>query len=865
MNTNRPRLQTLVFWAAWCLFLALPLLAKEKSDPVPASLPKILAEGAVSLEQEIAALKAGIDTSQQNLKRTEKELQGVRAQVATLKASLAVQELPLKQAQEALESLKGKAKTIPDQIKEVQQKRDELTGQETARTSGFNALRQEIGRLEAAKHPVWRSPQVRRTYQKFQQLADQYTATAARLRELLEKRQKGLEEERQILEEVQGQLQSYLEEVWKTELLKREAPVPLRQRLEQTWTALAELPERLAQYFRHLVSSGELAVLLRGKAAPLLGLLAFLLILLWGARRWRRLALPPLSRWQGEVEERSLRIVLQVVALLFSHLYALSLVLWLVLAFWTLGLWQTRAAGLFLAAVAVWVALRMGLKLIQAVFAGEDQGGILPLDPDTARFYRRHVKFLLAFILLLGVFGLRAARLLEMDPESRQVLGEVFQVGLLLWACRLLRRRYLDILRQELPGPAWLRKRGFFLFVRALVLLVLGAVLLFSLLGFQNLSAYVAEGAALTGLAIVLFWLVWQGAGTVLSFAIHPDQGWMVQKFPGREELLRRHYASVKRVAVALLVLGAAGVILRLWGIEPIYLARFFTWLTWGPSLGPLHLTLLNLGSAALALYLGRWFSRFLRAFLEVRFYPHTDWDQGIRYTISTTCHYVILLVSIILALNFLGFPLTNLALVAGALGVGIGFGLQNIVNNFVSGLILLFERPIKVGDLLVIDGQWGRVMEIRVRSTTFETMDQAVIIIPNSDLLSNRITNWTRYGKRPARLTLQVGVSYDADVHLVTRLLQDLCEANPRVLREPPVQIFFQAFGDSSLTFTIKVFVKSPDPPERNAATHELNSAIFAAFKEHGIDIPFPQRDLHVKSWPAALSPPPPQPEGGE
>ena len=110
------------------------------------------------------------------------------------------------------------------------------------------------------------------------------------------------------------------------------------------------------------------------------------------------------------------------------------------------------------------------------------------------------------------------------------------------------------------------------------------------------------------------------------------------------------------------------------------------------------------------------------------------------QYTITTTLHYVILILAGLVALNILGFPLTNLALVAGALGVGIGFGLQNIVNNFLSGLILLFERPIKVGDLLVIDGQWGTVKEIRVRSTIFETFDRSVLIIPNSELVSNKV-----------------------------------------------------------------------------------------------------------------------------
>ena len=138
-----------------------------------------------------------------------------------------------------------------------------------------------------------------------------------------------------------------------------------------------------------------------------------------------------------------------------------------------------------------------------------------------------------------------------------------------------------------------------------------------------------------------------------------------------------------------------------------------------------------------------------------------------------------------------------------GALGVGIGFGLQNIVNNFISGLILLFERPIKVGDMLVIDGQWGTVKEIRVRSTIFETFDRYVLIIPNSELVSNKVLNWTHYGAGINRLTLKVGVAYGSDVRQVTQLLTEVCQANPRVVAVPPPQIYFEAYGDSSLDFT--------------------------------------------------------------
>jgi len=158
------------------------------------------------------------------------------------------------------------------------------------------------------------------------------------------------------------------------------------------------------------------------------------------------------------------------------------------------------------------------------------------------------------------------------------------------------------------------------------------------------------------------------------------------------------------------------------------------------------------------------------------------------------------------------------------------------------------------VGDLLIIDGQWGKVKAIRVRSTVFETSERSVLIIPNSDLISNKILNWTFYGRGPSRLTLKVGVAYDSNVHEVTRIIDQVCRQNHRVLLEPAPQIFFNAYADSSLDFTIWVFVRTPD--DRIPATHELNVAILDAFNQHGIAFPYPQMDVHLRSVMPPLEP---------
>jgi small-conductance mechanosensitive channel len=412
-----------------------------------------------------------------------------------------------------------------------------------------------------------------------------------------------------------------------------------------------------------------------------------------------------------------------------------------------------------------------------------------------------------------------------------------------------LRRHYLTRLLPELSEPTWLHQPVVSLFLRGLLVFLLTLIVLADLLGFQNLSLYVSQAAAGSVLAAAILWFLWLIGETSIRHLLHPEGGRALYRYPDRAELIQRIYHLSRWVLSLVLGVIVVVVSLEFWGITPHQIAWSFQWVTWGPTLGSVKLTTLSILGVCLAIYLGFFFSRVIRGLMLIHIFPRTALDTGVRYTISTTLHYVILILAGMIALNVLGFPLTNLALVAGALGVGIGFGLQNIVNNFISGLILLFERPIKVGDTLVIDGQWGTVKEIRVRSTIFETSDRYILIIPNSELVSNKVLNWTHYGAGVNRLTLQVGVSYGSDVRQVTELLTQICRANPRVVAAPPPQIYFAVYGDSSLDFTIWVFVRTPD--DRIPATHELNSAIFEAFREHGIEIPFPQRDLHIKEWP--------------
>lgn len=193
-----------------------------------------------------------------------------------------------------------------------------------------------------------------------------------------------------------------------------------------------------------------------------------------------------------------------------------------------------------------------------------------------------------------------------------------------------------------------------------------------------------------------------------------------------------------------------------------------------------------------------------------------------------------------------LGFGLSQITILGGALGVGIGFGLQAIVNNFVSGLILLFERPIKVGDMIEIGMEVGEVKELGLRATIVQTFDNAEVVIPNSELITGRVTNWTLSEKR-VRVKLPVGVAYGTDISAVLKILLSCADANPMVLTKPEPKALFLAFGASSLDFELRVWI--PDFAEGLVVRSELNQDIEAEFDLAGIEIPFPQTDLHLRS----------------
>lgn len=228
------------------------------------------------------------------------------------------------------------------------------------------------------------------------------------------------------------------------------------------------------------------------------------------------------------------------------------------------------------------------------------------------------------------------------------------------------------------------------------------------------------------------------------------------------------------------------------------------------------------------------------------KFFSRLQVEEGISYSLTRITQYVIMITGVIVSLQFVGIDLSGLVVIFGLLSVGIGFGLQNITSNFVSGLVLLIERPIRVGDRVTVGDTLGDVMEINIRSTTIRTLTNIAIIIPNSEFTSSQVINWS-HGDPRVRLDLPIGVSYNSDLGAVLRSLREVADENNEVLKDPAPEINFTGFGDSSWDLELRAWLESPKNYQK--VRSDLNCAIVKKFRDNNVEIPFPQRDLHLRS----------------
>lgn len=273
-------------------------------------------------------------------------------------------------------------------------------------------------------------------------------------------------------------------------------------------------------------------------------------------------------------------------------------------------------------------------------------------------------------------------------------------------------------------------------------------------------------------------------------------------------------------------------------------------------TLGDKPLTLGSVAQVLLILAVFFVVERQLRRLLRTRVLSRTHMDPALQYAVSRFVGYCFILLGFFIACATIKLDLSSLAVIAGAVGIGVGFGLQNIISNFISGLIILAERPIALGDRVEVSGVAGRITKISMRSTTVVTNDNISIIVPNSDFINSAVTNWS-HGDPRVRIRLPLGVAYGTDTERLRQALLEVAAAHPSVLKNPEPTVFFSGFGDSSLDFELAVWTSEMSSAPRRFRS-ELYFAVEKKLREYGIEIPFPQRDLHVRSGNLVLQNPP-------
>lgn len=240
------------------------------------------------------------------------------------------------------------------------------------------------------------------------------------------------------------------------------------------------------------------------------------------------------------------------------------------------------------------------------------------------------------------------------------------------------------------------------------------------------------------------------------------------------------------------------------------------------------------------------WIAKRVQTLLADRILTRTNLDASARHAVGAIARYLLLLIGFLVIIQTAGIDLTTFNVLAGALGIGLGFGLQNIVSNFFAGLIIMFERPIKVGDRIEVDQVEGDVIEIGARSTVVLTNDNIAIIVPNSKFITENVVNWM-YNDDTVRFRIPVSVAYGTDARKVEKLLLEVADGIDDVLKEPPPAVRFMEFGDNGIQFELRAWSTSLLHRKGQLASR-LNFAIYEKFSEAGVEIPFPQRDLHVR-----------------
>ena len=477
------------------------------------------------------------------------------------------------------------------------------------------------------------------------------------------------------------------------------------------------------------------------------------------------------------------------------------------------------------------------------------------LTPTGAQLLSRRIT-ILAALVSVNFFFAEALQALpigkRLSPEADALVNFFFHVVSAIGMLAILQRRLWRVDEEaarkrgeeDETDPEVSSRRGrFWIAVRGLFAAISIGVVVASAIGYGRLGAFLISSLIATGLiggALYLArGLLRETVAIVLRSAL------VTQKLGVQYRTRRLAKFWLRALLDVVIFVGAVFLIAPAWGVPADELSLWATQLFQGFKVGNVTISILDFGFGILIFVAIVLLTRAGQRALTERILPETQIDAGLQHSLSAGFGYIGIVVAAMLGVSAVGLDLTNIALIAGALSVGIGFGLQNIVNNFVSGITLLIERPIKVGDWVVVGDQEGIVKRIQVRATEIETFQRTSVIVPNSAFLQEPVINRTHKDSF-GRIEIPVGVAYGSDTAKVEQLLLDVAKENPKVASWPEPFVLFQNFGGSSLDFELRCFC--PNVFDTFRAGSELRFAIDRVFREEGIEIPFPQHVVHLK-----------------
>ena len=584
------------------------------------------------------------------------------------------------------------------------------------------------------------------------------------------------------------------------------------------WTQLHSSGEdnftRVQAWFARIGGADSLASLRRMATSPLdlILLICALLVLPFGRYFARRLVTPWMARdvsnWRQHLRSAGVGLVLATMPAASLWLAALLVQR----SGLPDALGSVLGAALIHAAVSLWAWM-----LVKRFLAS---GGVIQRALDAESPALLELSKVLSRFIVGYAFCLLPARLLERDAIGAFAFARVawiaYGVVVLLIVLRVTRLE--NPLLKGLGESA--RAKRMAGIVRWGLRILIVAIVGMEVLGYQYGARWLAQRLSVSAVIITPIAMIY------LAFAAR---------------LRARSNNSARWFLAACTLVGSIGVAL-VWGVDEGAIRLLGAVSIFGE--GKAAISLLDLGSGLFVLSVTLLVLRFMPRLFKLTLFKAFTLDEGIQYAIVTMARYITFFIGLVAMFSALNVNFEKLGWLVATLGVGLGFGLQEIVSNFVSGIIILVERPVKVGDFVSIGALDGRVLHINIRSTTLLSLDRREFIVPNKDLITKDVTNWTRTD-RVVRITVPIGVAYGSDVPRVTELLDAAAKSVPGIMQTPKPEVLFMAHGDSSLDFEVRVHV--PDPHQRFKVLHAVNSAVNATLAEHGIEIPFPQRDVHL------------------